>query len=49
LDSNNIPFDTKQLPIIVKEIKDRSAEKGRSILKEDVLDIVGRVSPKPGS
>ena len=44
LDSNNIPYDKKKLPIIVKGIKDRSAELGRRILKKDVLDIVRMVS-----
>ncbi len=46
LNSNNISYDNKYLPIIVKRIKDRSAEQGRRILKEDVLDIVRMVSSK---
>ncbi len=40
LDSNNILYDKEHLPAIVKMVKDRSAEQGRRILKEDVLDIV---------
>jgi len=44
LDSNNIPYNKRHLPIIVKRVKDRSAEQGRRILKEDVLDIVRMVN-----
>ncbi len=44
LEKNRIPYPVKLLPEIVDEIKNRSASLGRSLSKEDILEIIKKIA-----